>query len=164
MRPGHLSGTFLLWSLALVAGQIWSHDLIFPLDADNGALLDAGPLWRALGAIPDLGWLAPGITAALLAGVRRPRRALAGVLAALVVALAFASAWRAGDPAPHSIVARDRAVDHGAAHLTALPVEVSAVAAPALVRLGEIAARPSALLRSASLAPASGRSPPLRFA
>jgi len=165
VQRGQFAGTFLLWALALVAGQIWSHDLIFPLEPDAVPVPSAGPLWRALAALPDLGWLAPGIAAALLAGARRPRRALAAVLAALVVALAFAGAWQAGELGPHSIVARDRAVDSGAAHLTALPVEVSTVPAPPLVvQLGTVNARSSLLPRSALLAPAHGRAPPLRSA
>ena len=161
MRRDGLSGVLLLWSLALVAGQVWSHDLVFPLAIARSA--DAGPLWRALAAVPDLGWLVPLVAVVLLAGVRRPRRALAAALAALVVALAFDAGWRADDPgAPHSIQARDRAVDSVHSHLTALPVEVSALAAPALVPVGDAVARQSPLLRSASIAPAPGRAPPLR--
>ena len=151
----------LLWSLALVAGQVWSHDLVFPPEIARSS--GAGPLWRALAAVPDLGWLVPLVAVALLAGVRRPRRALAAALTVLVVALAFDAGWRADDPgAPHSIQARDRAVDSVHAHLTALPVEVSALAAPALVPLGDAVARQSPLVRSASIAPAPGRAPPPR--
>lgn len=164
MRRDRLTGVLLVWSLALVAGQVWSHDLVFPLVPDAVRLSGAGPLWRALAAVPDLGWLAPVVVAALLAGVRRPRRALSAVLAALVVVLAFHAAWRAEDPAPHSIQARDRAVDSAHAHLSALPVEVSALGAPTLVRLDDASRRPSPLPRFASIAPAPGRAPPLRSA
>ena len=158
-----LSGVVLLWSLALVAGQAWSHDLVFPLGSEIARSSGAGPLWRALATVPDLGWLVPLVAVALLAGVRRPRRALAAALAALVVALAFDAGWRADDPgAPHSIQARDRAVDSVHAHLTALPVEVSALAAPALVPVADTVARPSPLPRSAPIAPTPGRAPPLR--
>jgi hypothetical protein len=152
----------LIWSLALFAGQVWSHDLVFPLVPDAMSQSGAGPLWRALAAVPDLGWLAAVVVAALLVGVRRPRRALSAVLAALVVALAFHAAWRAEDPSPHSIQARDRAVDSAHAHLSALPVEASALGAPTLVPLGDTIAQRSLLPRSASIAPAPGRAPPFR--
>ena len=163
MRRDGLSGVFLLWSLALVAGQVWSHDLVFPLGPETARAAGAGPLWRALAAAPDFGWLVPIVAVALLAGVRRPRRALAAALAALVVALAFDAAWRPEDPSvPHSIQARDRAADSGHAHLSALPVEVSALAAPELTPLGLTAVRQLPLPRPASIAPASGRAPPSR--
>jgi hypothetical protein len=162
VRRDRFSGVLLIWSLALLAGQVWSHDLVFPLVPGAARTSGAEPLWRALAAVPDLGWLAALVVVALLAGVRRPRRALSAVLAALVVALAFHAAWRAEDPSPHSMHARDRAVDTAHAHLSALPVEVSAPGAPTLVALGDTIARPSPLSRSASIAPAPGRAPPFR--
>lgn len=164
MRRRELSGTFLLCALALVVGQLWAHDVVFPLAPEALALPGAGPLWRALAAVPDLGWLAPGIAVALIAGARRLRRALAVVLAVLVVAFAFEGARHAADLTPHSIQARDRAVDSTGAPVVALPVEVSGHTAPDRVPLGDVAAWPSASAASASPGPAPSRAPPAHSA
>lgn len=164
MRRREFPGTFLLWSLALVAGQLWAHDVVFPLVPEEISLPGAGPLWRALSAIPDLGWLVPAVAAALVAGVRRPRRVLALVLAVLVVAFAFEGARHATDLTPHSIQVRDRAADSAGTPVVAVPAEVSDHSAPDRVRWGDVAAWPSALAASASPDPALSRAPPARSA
>ena len=164
MRGRDLCGTFLVCSLALAAGQIWAHDVVFPLDPAVLSLPATGPLWRALAALPDLGWLAPLIAAALLAGARRPRRALAVVLAVLLVAFAFEGARHAADLTPHSIQARDRAADSAAAPVLALLIEVSGHAAPDPVLVADLAAWPARRPASAPSLPAPSRAPPSRSA
>jgi len=160
VRRRQLPGTFLLCALALVAGQLWAHDVVFPVAPSGFHLHAAGPLWRALAAVPDLGWLAPALAAALVAAMRRPRRALAVLLAVLVVAFAFEGARRAADLTPHSIHARDRASDPAGAPVVALFVESSAPAAPAPVPVGEVVGWAAAMAASASPAPAASRAPP----
>ncbi len=160
MRHRELSGTFLLCALALAAGQLWAHDVVFPVASSALHVPGADPLWRALAAIPDLGWLAPALAVALAAAPRRPRRALAVLLAVLVVAFAFEGARRAADLAPHSIHARDRASEPAGASVVALLVEASAPAAPEPVRLGDVAAWPAAIAASTSPSPADSRAPP----
>ena len=160
MRRPELSDTFLLCALALAAGQLWAHDVVFPVASSALHLPGTGPLWRALAAVPDLGWLAPALVVALAAALRRPRRALAVLLAVLVVAFAFEGARRAADLTPHSIHARDRASEPAGTSVVSLLVETSAPAAPEPALLGDVAGWPAAIAASAPPAPADSRAPP----
>jgi hypothetical protein len=122
VRPRRRPDVFLLWSLAIAAGQAWSHQVVFPVDSGLNALGSDGRVWRALVDTPDLGWLAATVAAVLLAAVRRPRRALSVALAAMLVALAFEGSRQAVSSAPHSIQAHGRAGDVAAWHPVAMPI------------------------------------------
>ena len=161
MRRRRLPDLFLLWALAIGAGQAWAHQIFFPVEPAVRDAAASGPIWRAMSAAPDLGWLAGLVLAALILGTRRPRRALVLVLAALVVVLAFEGARQTVEHSQQSIHARDRAVDGGALQLVALPVEATAAANLELRPAGEVGSRDSFVAASSSRRPARDRAPPL---
>ena len=164
MRRRRLPDVLLLWALALGAGQAWAHQIVFPVEPGPRDAAAVGPVWRAMSAVPDLGWLAVFVAAALILGTRRPRRALVLVLAALVVVLAFEGSRQTVEDPQHSIHARDRVVDGGTLQLVALPAESSAAADLELRPAGQVA-QPRSLVRApAPRLPARDRAPPSRTA
>ena len=164
VRPRRRPEVFLLWSLAIAAGQAWAHQVVFPVDPGLNALAPEGRTWRALVAAPDLGWLAVLLAAVLLVAVRRPRRALSLALAVMLVALAFEGSRQAVSSAPHSIQAHGRAGDVAAWHPVVVPVEEESPAFRDGRAIGAVTDLTPSAPSERPRSPARGRAPPSQIA
>jgi hypothetical protein len=148
----------MLWSLAILAGQLWAHGLVFPVERVGGP---DGPHWRMLTAAPELGWIALIAAAVVLLGRRRPRRALAAALVLVLAFLAFESTRQAVEPVPCSIHAAGGAAS-ASAHGTVVVVGGVASVDPAPGPIGRAVEHRLLSAVGPTDTPASGRAPPAR--